>query len=148
MHRKTYIILLFFILSILSYFTNFSYAKYIIEENFTIANINLDNTPPKFELLSVSNTNTEYQNYANNTHVISARFKLIETNIKTNNFSKDTLKLKIGDNIITPHILSFYQTYQNSNEIVYRASFSDVPGDGILQFLIPEGTVKDQSRFR
>ena len=53
------------------------YAKYIFDATYTIANIDIDRNPPKIELVSLENTNTGYEKYANQTHTITAKIKVI-----------------------------------------------------------------------
>ena len=48
---------------IISFCTNI-YAKYVVQEEFCIANLDIDRTRPKIEVVNISNTNTEYPEYA------------------------------------------------------------------------------------
>ena len=43
-------------------------AKYIIENKFDIANINIDRTKPIIDIIKIENSNRGYEKYANRTH--------------------------------------------------------------------------------
>ena len=76
-------------------------AKYLIENQFEIANLDIDGTKPKIEVISINNTNKEYENYANKTHTITVKVKITEKNIQNIYFDKEHIKIKLDDNIIS-----------------------------------------------
>ena len=144
--RQKIIILFFTILSlmfIISFNSNNSYSKYVIENLFTVAKIKLDDIPPKFELLNIHNTNTSYEKYANSSHIITIQLKLTESNIQINNFSQNTLKIKVGNNYISPAFKYFKLISENSDEKIYEISFTNLSGNGSLSIYIPDGVVED-----
>ena len=59
---------------IILYFTN-TYAKYAFQDEFCVANLNIDRTRPQIELISIQNSDSEYKNYANKTHKVIAKIK-------------------------------------------------------------------------
>ena len=42
-----------------------SNAKYIMDSTMNVANLNIDQIKPKIELISIQNTNVNYEKYAN-----------------------------------------------------------------------------------
>ena len=65
-----------------------------MENTIDVANMNIDRTKPKIELIEIQNTNTNYPKYANKTHTISFKIKVTEKNIGKNNFVKDFFGFK------------------------------------------------------
>ena len=94
-------------------------GKYVIEYINVCANIDIDRNPPKIELINIQNTNVGYESYANKTHTITARIKIIEKNIKENHIEEDNLIVKIGNIQITPEKLIIKRIEQTSDEIIY-----------------------------
>ena len=60
------------------------HAKYIFYNEFYIANLNIDRTKPKIELVNITNNNTGYESYANKTHTITIKVKVADKNLKDN----------------------------------------------------------------
>lgn len=145
MHTKIkFLISLFFILIVFNY-SQESFAKYVIEDINTVAKLNIDRCKPNIELISISSSNTNYENYANKTHTLTARIKIIEKNIITNNFSQDKIQIYVNNNLINPTFKSFSLLSENPSEKTYEFSFTNVTGNGNLQISIPEGIIEDRS---
>lgn len=149
MHKKSKFFL--FLLILLTIFIplqfNLCFSKYVIEDLFTVATLNLDNNPPYFELINIKNTNSTYPNYANNSHTITIQLKLIEKNIKSINFNQNTLKIKVGSDFVSSSFKKFSLISENSNEKLYEISFTNLYGNGPLELYIPEGIVTDSSNL-
>ena len=43
------------------------FGKYVFEESFVVANINIDKTPPEIQIVKIENSNVGYEKYANKT---------------------------------------------------------------------------------
>ena len=71
------------------------YAKYIFQNEFCVANLNIDRTKPKIELVDIKNTNSEYPNYANKTHIITVRIKVTDKNLKEVFLDNEHVKVKL-----------------------------------------------------
>ncbi len=121
------------------------YAKYIFDATYTIANIDIDRNPPKIELVSLENTNTGYEKYANQTHTITAKIKVIEKNIIENNFGKEKIKILIQEKEVNPEIYEIKEVEKNSESIIYQIKLSKLTGNGKLKIVVKEGTIKDKS---
>ena len=59
-------------------------AKYIFQNEFCVANLDIDRTKPKIELLSIQNNNVGYEGYANKTHIITIKLKITDKNLMSN----------------------------------------------------------------
>ena len=81
LNKKFLIICLFFIfLLVIPFYCQFSFSKYVFDDSFIAVNIQIEKKPT-IEVLSVSNTNTGYEKYANHTHTITLRVKITEKNV-------------------------------------------------------------------
>ncbi len=121
------------------------YAKYIFEATYTVASIDIDRNPPKIELLSLENTNTGYEKYANQTHTITAKVKVTEKNIIENHFGKEKVKILIQETAVNPEIYEIKELERNNESIIYQIKLSKLTGNGKLKIVVEEGTIKDKS---
>ena len=140
-----FLLLCFSIMLISLFFYNCSFAKYIIENTHIVANINIDKDKPKMEFISSKNTNKNYEKYANHTHTLTLRFKAIEDNLKVNNINKDNIKFKVNNDFVNPKVLNLTLISENSKELVYDISITNVEGNGILHIVFPTGLVIDNA---
>ena len=143
MKTKLFIILIFFIVLILPFFSFSSLAKYQFENSFLVARLELDNTPPEIKLLSFSNTNTPYPKYANKTHTITTRIQIIEDYISEINLDSNHIKIKVNDKLVSATFKKI--TCISETEHIYDIVFTNVLGDGDLSITFLEGTAIDTS---
>lgn len=142
MNKKFFILCLFFIfLFLFPFYYQFSFSKYIFNDAFTVAKIQIDKKPT-IEILGISNTNTGYEKYANSTHVIGLRVKITEKNIAINHFNRDTIQILVNGTFITPSIKVFLLS-DNNGEIIYDIMLSKLTGNGNLSIVFPEGIIED-----
>ena len=142
MNKKIFIICLFFIfLFAFPFYYQFSFSKYIFNDAFTVAKIQIDKKP-SIEILGISNTNTGYEKYANSTHVVAFRVKITEKNIAINHFNRDTIQIFINDTLVLPSINIFLLS-DNQGEIIYDVMLSKLTGNGNLSIVFPEGMIED-----
>lgn len=142
MNKKFFIICLFFIfLFAFPFYYQFSFSKYIFNDAFTVAKIQIDKKPT-IEILEISNTNTGCEKYANATHVVAFRVKIIEKNIAINHFNRDTIQIFINDTLVVPSIHIFLLS-DNGGEIIYDVMLSKLTGNGNLSIVFPEGMIED-----
>ena len=142
MNKKFLIICLFFIfLLVIPFYCQFSFSKYVFDDSFIAVNIQIEKKPT-IEVLSVSNTNTGYEKYANHTHTITLRVKITEKNIAINHFNRDTIQVFIN-NIVTIPSMKINLISKNTNEIIYDIVLSNITGNGNLSLMFPEGIIED-----
>lgn len=119
------------------------YAKYIFQNEFCVANLNIDRTKPKIELVDIKNTNSSYPNYANKTHNITVRIKINDKNLKEVFVDNEHVKVKIDDVIIENETIKYNKIKDIENEKIYDIELSNLQGNGILKLNILKGTAKD-----
>lgn len=145
MHKKTKIFISLFFIIALSLIFHTCFAKYVIEDTYTIAKLNIDRCKPTIELIDISSSNTNYPTYANQTHLITGHMKIVEKNIVQNHFSFNHLQISVGNTLVTPECKSFFIVSENDNEKIYEFSFTHTTHDGPLTIMIPAGIVEDKS---
>lgn len=148
MSKKLLFIFTLIFIAIFFLFPNISFSKYIFENTFLIANINIniDTQKPIIELINVNNTNIGYEKYANKTHTITAKIKILENNLKINNINKDTIVIYLDDKIIKPIIKEISLVSDNENEKVYDITLTNIIGNGALKIYFPPGVLVDNNR--
>lgn len=145
MKIKFFIFLCLFISILLPFYSFNSYSKYLFDNTFLVANIQIDNSPPEIELISFSNSNTPYPSYASKTHTITAKVKVIEEHIADVNFDSSHIKVKVGDKIVSVKFEKISYTSPNSKERIYEIVFTNIPNDGNLSLCFLENSVVDKS---
>ena len=142
MNKKIFISITLFILLLLSSFFSYKvFSKYVFDYSFTSAQIHI-NKKPEIELISISNDNNGYETYANNTHNIIARVKIIEKNIAINNFNSDNINILI-DNEKLSIPFSIKLISQSESELIYDIYLNNLNGNGNLYIEIPFGVIQD-----
>lgn len=145
MHKKTKIFISLFLLFIFSIFFQTSSAKYVMENTYTIAKIDIDRCQPNIELIDIISSNTDYPTYANKTHLITGHIKITEKNMVKNDLSSDMIKITVANHLMTPEFKNFSLVSENDAEKIYEFSFTNAICDGPLTLVIPKGIVEDKS---
>lgn len=128
---------------IISFCTNI-YAKYVVQEEFCIANLNIDRTKPKIELVNISNTNTEYPEYANNEDTINIKIKIIESNIKNVFLDSNHIKAMIDNTQVEEKSITISDLGQN----IYQIQLKNLKENGKLKLDFLEGTAVDKGDLK
>lgn len=145
MKLKHFILICFFLSILLPFLFFTSLSKYQFEYNFLVAKLKIDNSPPKIELISFNNSNSNYPNYANKTHKITAKVKIIENHISEINFDSEHIKIKVGKNFVPVNFEKISCISSNSEEQIYEIIFSNIPNDGLLNLCFLENSIIDTS---
>lgn len=127
--------------------TTINYAKYVIQYTNVIAKIQIDAKDPQIELIDIKNNNL-YNKYANNTHTITMKIKVTESNIKENYFNKENVKIIVGEKEVIPKIFEIKENSTDGENITYEIKLNKILGDGKLKLKIEEGTIVDISENR
>lgn len=122
--------------------TSSTYAKYLSEEIYTVANVNIDVTNPKIELLDIK---SEENDYIDKTSIININLKLTEKNILENNFNKENIDILIENNKVIPHFYELKEMYKENECIFYKLKIKLIKESGNLNIKIKEGCVIDES---
>ncbi len=139
---KIKIILLFIFFIII--FNKNIYAKYVMEYKSTIAIIQIDTILPKIELLDIKNVNEFYKQDINKTENVIIQIKVIENNIKEDNFQANNIIILQEDKKIEPKI-EINKNIQTDSQIVYEINISELISIQKLKVKIPKGIIKDIS---
>lgn len=142
MNKKIFISCIFFMLLFLISFCYYTvFSKYIFNYTFKTTNICI-NKKPEIEIVSISNTNTGYEKYANRTHEIHLKVKVTEKSITINNFNSDYINIFINnENINSSPKINLISA--SNDEIIYDISLSNLTGNGDLSIIFPEGIIQD-----
>lgn len=135
-------VLFLFVLFIMIFVGN-NYAKYVVEYTISIADVKIDRLIPKITLMQVINSNKEYRNYANNTHDITIRLKVIETNFKEDRFNTEYVKILVGENEVKPKNYKIELESKIQRSKTYVMYLSGIEGNGNLKIKVPKGTIVD-----
>ena len=147
MNKKIFIVFILFIyLLIIPSFYQLSFSKYVFNDSFIAAKIQIDKKPI-IEVLSISNTNVGYEKYANNTHDITLRVKITEKTIVSNHFNDNTIQILLHDEPIISS-MKINLVSNNHEEMLYDIILSNLNGNGKLSIVFPEGIIEDASGLK
>ena len=124
------------------------HAKYIFYNEFYIANLNIDRTKPKIELVNITNNNTGYESYANKTHTITIKVKVADKNLKDVSLDKDHVKIKINDSYVNNISIKSNKIENISDGGIYQIELSNLEGNGNLKVDILEGAAVDKGDLK
>ena len=142
MKKNFFIICIFFIfLFLIPFYYHFSFSKYVFTESFTATKIQIQKKP-LIEVIGLSNTNSDYEKYANSTHLISLRVKITEKNVSINQFDRNHIQVFVDHIQIHPSI-QIYLVSNDNGEMIYDMIFSKLTGNGNLFIVFPEGIIVD-----
>ena len=133
-----------FIIVIIIFMQEKSFAKYVIEYTNQIAQISIDTKKPEIQFTSYTNTNS-YKAYANKNHTIKIRISVVESNVKENYFDTEHVKILVAGNEVIPNKYTIKKVVGSTKMTIYELEISGIEGDGALQVKIPEGTIIDIS---
>lgn len=136
--KKKIVFLFMFIIMI---FCEISQAKYVIEQTILIAKVNIDTIAPKIELMNI--TSTEYKENQNKIHKINMQIKVIESNIKQNNFNKENIKINAEGKELNKELYEINKIQEADNYIIYEIQIHKIVIEGQLEIIIPVGIIQD-----
>lgn len=141
--RKIKIIVAIIIgLSIGLYFSSI-YAKYLFQNEFCIANVEIDRTKPKIDVVYIKNTNSDYPNYASKKHSITVELKVFDRNLKEVYLNEKYVKVKINENYIENPNMNIIKVKQEENSEIYDIKLTDLQDNGNLKLEVLEGAAID-----
>ena len=142
-HKCEKVIFVFFICIIL--IQGSVSAKYVFEYEFEIADLDIDRSKPQIEVMQISNTNKNYENFANKTHFITIRVKVIERNKANDELQNNEVEILVNNLRVTDCNINVKKISENSQESVYDIELTNLKGNGNLTLSIVEGAIKDTS---
>lgn len=129
------------------YCTN-SYAKYVFQDEFCIANLNIDRTRPQIELVSIQNSDPDYKNYVNKTQKVIAKIKVEDKNLKELLLDANHFKIKINDKFIDSVNINFGKVQDKADYKVFDVELSNLEFDGNLKLVFLEGFAVDNGGLK
>ena len=127
---------------------NFVNAKYVFEYTIEAINLDIDRTKPIIEIVNIENTNLNYEKYANKTHNIIVKIKIIEKNIINDVLENDEINVLVGNEIAKDYKLEIITKEKVEDYIIYDLKFSNLLGNGNLNINIIEGAIIDTSGLK
>ena len=103
-----------------------------------------DVVKPIWDCTNITNTNTDYKNYASSKHTITITFEGTDANYVSENLSVEDIEVYVGNTLTTPGTKTLSASTTIENGISYTLTLSGIAGDGALSILIPENTIKDE----
>ena len=120
---------------------NVIYAKYVFQNEFYIANINIDRTKPQIEFIGIDNIE---HNNVQNTYEISMQAKFVDQNLKNIFLDKEHIKVKQDGEYIDDFDIEFNKIEDKKNEKTYEIKLKRLKVDGKFKIKIDEGTLIDE----
>lgn len=143
MYKK--ILFSFFLIFLFPFVFQISSARYVIEQTYVIAKLNIDRCKPNVEFTNIIISKTGYPASPNKPYSITIHIKITEKNIARNDLSPDNIKIIVDNTRFSPVFNNFSLISENANEKIYKFSFSLIEGNHSLMIVIPEGLVEDKS---
>ena len=123
-------------------------AKYSMQNEFYIANIDIDNTKPKIEIISITNDNVGYNGYANKNNIINIEVKFTDKNIENIFLDENHIKFKLDDENATIGNISFIKQKDETMEKIYKIELKNIEGNGKLKIEFMEGIIEDLGELK
>lgn len=123
-------------------------AKYIFKYQFDVANLDIDRTKPKIELLSIENSNTTDKEHANKSDIITIKIKITDRNLKEVFLNNDYLNIKIDDEYVDYVSIKFDKIEDITDGGIYQIELTNLEGNGTLKVDILEGIAVDTGELR
>lgn len=128
---------------VIFFITMASYAKYVIDEEFEIANIDIDLTSPKIYLISVSNVK-DYNEVDNNLYNNIITIKVEDRNLNKTFFDKEHIRVKINNNELLGDNMEFINIKDLDEEKLYQIKLKNVKQDDDIVIQIEKGMAVDK----
>lgn len=121
------------------------FGKYVFEESFVVAKINIDKTLPEIQIVKIENSNVGYEKYANKTHQIKIQVSIKKEDIQTNNFNINNMQILLGNNLSTLLKTEITKLKEENENIIYQINLQQIEGNGLLNIKLNEGIIIDSS---
>lgn len=127
---------------------NIIYAKYILQNEFYIANVNIDRTKPKIEVLDIEDTDISKSDTSLRIYNVEIKLKFIEKKLKNIFLDKKHVNVKLGDKYISEFEFEFNEVENNDKGRIYSLRFKNLKGSGRLKIELNEGTLVDEGGLK
>lgn len=123
-------------------------AKYTLQYEFDVANLNIDRTKPKIELLSITNSNKKDKKQADKSDSITIKIKIVDENLKDVFLDRKHINIKIDDKEIDDVNIKADKMENTKDGGIYQIELTKLDGNGVLKVCILEGTVVDTGELK
>lgn len=128
---------------ILTSYFNIIYAKYVFQNEFFIANINIDRTKPNIEFIGIDSIKPSSSN-AQKTYEVSMKTKFTDQNFKNIFLDKEHIKVKQDGEYISNFDIEFNKIEDKKNEKTYEIKLKNLEVNEKFKIEIVEGTLIDE----
>ncbi len=128
---------------ILTSYFNIIYAKYVFQNEFFIANINIDRTKPNIEFIGIDSIKSSSSN-AQKTYEVSMKTKFTDQNFKNIFLDKEHIKVKQDGEYISNFDIEFNKIEDKKNEKTYEIKLKNLEVNEKFKIEIVEGTLIDE----
>ena len=108
-------------------------AKYLLEYEFDIANLNIDRTKPKIELLEITNSSAKNKEIANKDDIVKVKIKITDKNLKDIFLNEEYLNVNVDDEIVKDSSIKIYKLENISDGEIYQIELKKIEGNGFLK---------------
>lgn len=128
---------------ILTSYFNIIYAKYVFQNEFFIANINIDRTKPNIEFIGIDSIKPSSSN-EQKTYEVSMKTKFTDQNFKNIFLDKEHIKVKQDGEYISNFDIEFNKIEDKKNEKTYEIKLKNLEVNEKFKIEIVEGTLIDE----
>lgn len=104
-----------------------------------------DEELPTWIYSSRTNSNKEYEEYANKDDEVSIIFNGLDKNYVANNLTVDKIKIYVGNEEVKPTVKTLSTETSIENGVQYTLNLKGITGNGELKIKISEKTLQDKS---
>lgn len=115
------------------------WAKYIMDYQEQIIQINFDQTKPKITISAIQNTNQGYETFANQKAIIILQLNFSETIQQKEGINKNNILIKVEDKNIIPQVFRIEKPEGNTQKLILQG----ISGNGKLNINIKQGSISD-----
>ena len=120
------------------------YAKYVFKNEFCIANINIDRTRPKIEMVYIDNSNVEDKEYANKYNSLLVGLKIIDKNLKEVFLDKKYVNVQIGKKTVDDVNIKISEIKNIKNGKIVDVMLENFQENGVIKLKILGGMAIDR----
>lgn len=125
-------------MAIISIKTNV-WAKYTIDYQEKIIEINFDQTKPKISITAIQNTNQGYEAYASKKDTIIIQLEISEPIQQKEGITTQDIEIKVGKQTINPPIYRLEKLTGNTQKLIVQG----ISGNGKLSLNLKKGAITD-----
>lgn len=127
---------------------SYACAKYIFYYELDVADLYIDRTKPVIELVNISNTNKNYEKYANKTHKITVRIEIKEKNLGEDEIKKEEVLIMIDEKEVNNYGINIKEIEKTKQGVIYDIELTNLNFNGLLKIKFIEGSIIDKANLK